>query len=109
MKIFISFLLLLALAQAEAPKLMITDQGLMLSVQATGTAPLTYQWYISGKPIDTDTGHKPVLELAPPYKSGLYYCEVTNAAGKAVSDPVRIANTAQADAAPLTITFKAPN
>lgn len=80
---------------AEAPRITgwsglgnpIVGEGfpLTLSVTATGTAPISYQWYRNGAPIDgaTESSYTPTLVAAD---SGVqFYVTVSNSAGQVTS------------------------
>jgi hypothetical protein len=54
---------------------------LTLSIQATGTAPFTYQWFRDNNPVPTGTEATLVLDPAAAGDSGTYFCRVTNGAG----------------------------
>ena len=62
-----------------------TGSNFTMSVTATGTAPLSYQWFQNGAPLAGQT--LPTLILTPitSDNSGVYSCNVTNAAGSASS------------------------
>lgn len=62
-------------------------QQAMLSVNATGTAPLAYQWFLGVNPMSGQTN--PVL-LYTPTTSGQVLCRVTNAAGTVTSNTVTV-------------------
>ncbi len=61
-----------------------------LGVEATGSAPLSYQWYHDNQPVSGATG--PVLTLLSVQagQAGSYRAEVRNAAGSVFSDPAQI-------------------
>ena len=56
-----------------------------LSVTATGTAPLVYQWYFGGLPIGDATGSHYTVTNAQPAAAGNYSVEVLNVAGQVIS------------------------
>ncbi len=56
-----------------------------LSVTATGTAPLTYQWFRNGEPIAGATGRTHTLAGAQESDAGAYHVAVTNVVGTATS------------------------
>lgn len=60
--------------------------SISMSVAATGTTPLTYQWYCDGDPIKKGTGAKLTISKASFTNSGTYTVTVSNAVGYADSD-----------------------
>ena len=70
----------------------------LLSVSATGTAPLTYQWYKASSTITGATSSSYLLGTTSSTDAGSYYCVVTNSCGSqtsnsatlTVNDPVAI-------------------
>jgi PKD repeat protein len=61
-----------------------------LSVTATGTEPLVYQWQFNGSPIAIGTGPTLTLPNVDFSFTGLYSCQVSNACGNATSVPVMV-------------------
>lgn len=80
-------------ASDEAPKITIQPQStsglegesLALSVTATGTAPLSFQWYKEGEPIPGATSDTLEILFLLEADAGTYRVEVSNAFGKTVS------------------------
>ncbi len=60
-------------------------QNVALSVSASGTPPLTYQWYKNGVALAAATGPTLTLANVQPADAGDYYVVVTNALGSAQS------------------------
>ena len=83
-----------------------------LSVAATGTPNLTYQWLFNGNAINGATGSKLLLPNAAVGQSGNYSVQVTNTAGTTTSSPAAVVvkprppNDAFAQA--VTLTGNAP-
>ncbi|MBM3882104.1 MAG: hypothetical protein FJ387_20680, partial [Verrucomicrobia bacterium] len=72
----------------------ITGGGsIVLSVVATGTGPLTYQWLKDGAPIPGATGVTLTLTGVQMADAGGYTVEVSNAGGKVSSDPAAVTVT----------------
>jgi len=69
---------------------LITGDAFTLSVAASGTRPLSFQWRKDGEPIPGATG--PVLQFdsLAPDDSGVYTVTVSNAAGSVTSDPAEL-------------------
>ncbi|MCI0474503.1 MAG: immunoglobulin domain-containing protein, partial [Ignavibacteria bacterium] len=57
-----------------------------LSVTATGTEPITYQWYKDGNEIADETTNSFSIDSATEGDEGDYYCIVTNDCGEVRSD-----------------------
>ena len=55
------------------------------SADATGTAPLTFQWYFNGEPISGATNKSHGIDSVQAADSGLYYAIATNCGGAATS------------------------
>lgn len=53
----------------------------MLSVSATGTAPLTYQWYKGGIAVAGGISNTYIIGSSTSSDAGSYYCKVSNACG----------------------------
>lgn len=61
-----------------------------LSVVATGTTPLAYQWFKNGEPVEGGTSSTLVLSDTTAAMSGDYSVTVSNVAGEASTDPVTV-------------------
>ena len=61
------------------------------AVEATGTAPLTYQWRFHGTNLSGATGSQLLLSSAMPLQAGPYLVVVSNLAGSVTSSPVYLA------------------
>lgn len=61
-----------------------------LSVEATGTAPLTYQWYKDGAPVGPNMASYLLTQIMPA-TAGSYTVKVTNGAGSVTSAPAVLA------------------
>lgn len=64
-----------------------TDPGrtITLSVGAAGTAPFSYQWFLNGAAIAGQTSATLIVTNIQPASAGLYYAQVSNGAGSALS------------------------
>lgn len=82
-----------------------TDRPFELCVVATGTGPMTFQWYFNNEPIVDDpsgpTGFRtPCLQFGPVclLDDGIYFCRVTNDCGDVVETRrARLRTTCLAD------------
>ena len=74
------------------PKSQTVNEGnsVTFSVVATGTAPLSYQWYKDGKAISGATGSSYTISSAKGSDAGSYYVIVSNTAGNATSSTVTL-------------------
>jgi hypothetical protein len=80
-----------------------------LSVTATGTAPLTYQWRKDGANIQGATGITYTVSAATADHAGTYDVVVTNAAGRATSEAATVVVTSADSTGPvITPTVTAP-
>ncbi len=61
-----------------------------LTVNADGEAPLSFQWYRDGVPVDGATDSSLVLENASAEAAGSYSVVVTNSKGQVTSNAVRV-------------------
>jgi hypothetical protein len=71
-----------------------TGRNATFSVAATGTGTLSYHWYKDGAPIAGATNASYTVSDVTSSSAGTYHVAVTNAAGKAVSNTVRMEVTA---------------
>lgn len=62
-------------------------RAVSLSVQATGTGPLTYEWRKDGNPVANGTEATLTLDPAAATDSGSYTCKVTGPGGTKTSNP----------------------
>lgn len=65
-------------------------RSVTLSAQATGTAPLEYQWLKGGEPVDGADTATLVFDSAVASQSGTYTVRVRNSAGTATSQPATL-------------------
>ena len=79
------------------PKSQSVNEGnsVTFSVVATGTAPLSYQWYKDGKAISGATGSSYTISSAKSSDAGSYYVIVSNSAGSVTSNTVTLTITAK--------------
>ncbi len=65
-------------------------QPAALSVVATGTSPLTYQWFKDGQPVPSATAATLTFAALAANDAGLYSVSIANAAGVIQSSPVQL-------------------
>ena len=70
-----------------------TGESVTFSVSATGTAPLSYQWFKDGFDIPGATGPTYTIENATPNHTGTYTVRITNKFGTTTSEPARLSVT----------------
>lgn len=71
------------ITQAPASQTVVLGHDATFSVSASGTAPLSYQWYRGATPITGATSASYTLTNAQLGDAGVYAVEVTNSAGSA--------------------------
>jgi hypothetical protein len=74
------------ITSAPDDRLVNAGVDVVLSVSASGTAPLAYQWRFNGAAIPEATGATLTLRNAQPANSGTYTVTVSNNAGTATTD-----------------------
>lgn len=80
-----------AIAKDLAPLTVNPGQAARFSVEATGSAPLWYQWKKDGVNIEGATGCRYGVDAAAYADAGVYSCVVGNAGGTVCSKAVRLA------------------
>jgi len=60
------------------------------SITATGTAPITYQWYDANSSISSATNNSYSINSVNASDIGNYYCVATNSCGNANSNPISL-------------------
>lgn len=65
-------------------------QTVTFTVVATGTAPLTYQWYINTAPVGTNSSTFLIMQTPPSDNGAQIYVTITNAAGAITSITVTL-------------------
>ena len=84
------------------PRTVAAGAAVSLSVTATGTAPLTYQWFKNGSTaVAGATADTLAFASVVPTDAGSYTCAVTNAAGTTLSSAIVLSVTAT----PATVTL----
>src|SRR5262249_48179127 len=79
----------------QAPVITVQPVGLIaseggaatLQVKATGTSPLSYQWYLNNSAVVGATGSALALPAVDPSQAGIYQVVVTNSVGMVASAP----------------------
>lgn len=61
-----------------------------LAISASGSAPLTYQWYLDGSPVSDSNGPTLTFESLDAIFNGSYTVTVSNAAGSVTSAPAQL-------------------
>jgi len=104
------------------PSVIDLDEGesLALTVVASGTPPISYQWNQGGAPILTATNSSYLVNAVLPSNAGVYTVDVSNNLGSELSDAVTVNVTpdlagptvvdalAHADGTSITIQFSEP-
>ena len=75
-----------------------TGQPATFSVVATGTAPLTYQWYMSGAAVGTNSGTFTIPQASSSQTGAQIYVNVSNSAGATKSNTVSLTVSSAATA-----------
>jgi hypothetical protein len=65
-------------------------QAATFSVTATGTSPLTYQWFMSGSMVGTNSSAYSIRQTTTSQNSAPIYVTVTNSVGNAMSNTVTL-------------------
>lgn len=71
-------------------KLFCVDDYGTLQIEATGAAPLSYQWYKDGNPIPSETSEIIIFDPVELMHEGEYYCEVSNGEGNVTSETAQV-------------------
>ncbi|MEM7167916.1 MAG: immunoglobulin domain-containing protein [Planctomycetota bacterium] len=79
------------ISQQPVTSSLCTGDALDLSVVASGTAPLSYQWRLDGNDISGATAATYSVAAAQASDSGSYDCVVSNTCGSQVSDAATVA------------------
>ncbi len=81
----------------------------IFSVTATGTAPLSFQWFRDGEPIDEADGNTYILDPVTEDDSGaVFTVRVSNAADHVISEPATLTVLPRPDTAVMTPVWKIP-
>jgi hypothetical protein len=86
------------ITQQPASQSVTTGQPATFSVVATGTAPLTYQWYMSGATVGTNSGTLTIPQAASSQTGAQIYVNVSNSAGTTKSNTVSLTVSSAATA-----------
>jgi hypothetical protein len=77
-----------SLLQAPAPLTVVQGSPATFDVRADGSAPLSFQWFKDGSPLDGATLASLTFATAQPSDAAAYSVRVSNAAGAVTSAPV---------------------
>jgi hypothetical protein len=92
-----------AITQQPQPQTVDTGAPATFTVAASGTAPLSFQWFKEQAPVANATNATLTITGAKAADAGTYTCEITNSAGKATSQGALLTVNPPAAVAP-TIT-----
>jgi hypothetical protein len=87
-----------AITQQPASQSVTAGQAATFTVMASGTAPLTYQWYMNGAPAGSNSNTYSIAQTTTSQSGAQIYATVTNAEGLATSATVTLTVTASATA-----------
>ena len=85
-------------AEPAAPTDVFQEDDITLTVQAGGTEPLNYQWYLGDQPISGAENPSALtaslqLQNVDSSNSGVYHVSISNTAGEVTSEPVTLTVT----------------
>lgn len=94
----------------QQPSSLMIDEGssASLSVTATGTAPISYQWYRNGSAISGATGNTLNLGTTAGTDAGDYFCKVSNPGSSANSATATLSIVAVVKTGSALISWQAP-
>jgi len=94
----------------QQPSNLILDAGATakLTVAATGTAPLTYQWYKNGTAVSGATGNSLTYSASTTSNTGSYYCVVKNPGSTATSSTASLKIAAVVSTGSAQISWNTP-
>lgn len=94
----------------QQPSSLMIDEGssASLSVTATGTAPISYQWYRNGSAISGATGNTLSLATTAGTDAGDYFCRVSNPGSSANSATATLSIVAVVKTGSALISWQAP-
>jgi hypothetical protein len=78
------------ITQQPLDQMVMAGQSATFRVEATGTPPLSYQWYFNGTRISGATGANYTISSVQPADAGDYIVEVSNSAGSVPSMPAKL-------------------
>ena len=87
-----------AITQQPASQTVTAGQPATFSVAATGTAPLSYQWYMNGAAVGTDSSTFTIAQAAANQSGAQIYANISNSVGTTKSSTVSLTVTAAATA-----------
>ncbi|MGA7915361.1 MAG: hypothetical protein WCA00_09015 [Candidatus Acidiferrales bacterium] len=87
-----------AIAQQPASQTVTAGQPAIFSVVATGTAPLSYQWYMNGAAVGADSSTFTIAQAAANQSGAQIYANISNSVGATKSSTVSLTVTAAATA-----------
>jgi Immunoglobulin I-set domain len=90
------------ITQQPASQSVTTGQPATFSVAATGTAPLTYQWFMNGAAVGTNSNTFAIAQAAVSQTAAQIYVNVSNSAGTTKSSTVSLTVTSAATAPTIT-------
>lgn len=90
-----------AITLHPASQALAAGSSVLLTADASGSAPLAFQWYFNGTPMPGRTTKSLLLDPVQPADAGEYTIEATNPAGSALSDPAVIAVNSKPVIAPV--------
>ena len=90
-----------AQSTVSPPTISVSPEKLILTIQAEGVGPFSYQWYRNNAKMIGE-----INEVCTITKQGLYYVIVSNAGGSVTSGKVRLVDNSTDPVATITITRK---
>ena len=99
-----------AVAITSQPSNQMVTEGanVQMTVAASGTGPLAYQWYFNGQAVSNGTSATLSLSSVTTQSSGNYYCVVSNSGSSATSSTASLNVAAAVTTGSAQITWTAP-
>src|ERR1700761_6769566 len=97
------------ITQQPASVTVSAGQAANFAVASTGTAPLTYQWYLNGAASGTNASSFSIASTTAGQTGATVYVKISNAAGKVTSSTATLTVNAASDPAAPTITTQPAN
>ena len=99
-----------AVAITSQPSNQMVTEGanVQMTVAASGTGPLSYQWYFNGQAVSNGTSATLSLSSVTTQSSGNYYCVVSNSGSSATSSTASLSVAAAVTTGSAQISWTAP-